>query len=165
MWHVIEHLPDPARALAEARRLLRSGGVLLVGAPNFGSPEARLAREGWFHLDVPRHLTHPTAAWLRGALEDAGFSFREASYFAPEYDTFSFVQSAENRMGLRQNVLYDVLRGRSAKVLAGGGAGAAQSVAAVVLAAPLGIAALAATTVLGASGRGSSMTMLAIRRP
>jgi SAM-dependent methyltransferase len=165
MWHVIEHLPDPARALAMARRLLRPGGVLLVGAPNFGSPEARLTREGWFHLDVPRHLTHPTPAWLRGALEDAGLSFREASFFAPEYDTFSLVQSAENWMGLRHNALYDVLRRRSAKVLGSGGAGALQSAAAVVLAVPLGIAALAATSALGAAGRGSSMTMLAVRRP
>jgi SAM-dependent methyltransferase len=165
LWHVIEHLPEPVQALATARRLLRPGGVLLVGAPNFGSPEARLARDGWFHLDVPRHLTHPTAGWLRGALEDAGFSFHEASYFSPEYDAFSFVQSAENRLGLRYNALYDVLRGSSAKVLAGGGAGALQTAAAVALAVPLGVAALVATTALGATGHGSSVTMLAVRRP
>jgi SAM-dependent methyltransferase len=165
MWHVIEHLPEPALALEMARRLLRPGGVLLVAAPNFGSPEARLARGGWFHLDVPRHLTHLSGGWLRGALQDAGFSLREASFFAPEYDTFSFVQSAENRMGLRHNALYDVLRGRSAKVLAGGGAGVVQSAAAVLLAAPLGVIALVATAVLGATGRGSSVMMLAARRP
>jgi SAM-dependent methyltransferase len=165
LWHVLEHLPEPTRALETARRLLRPGGVLLVGAPNFASPEARLAREGWFHLDVPRHLTHPTPDWLRRALEDAGFSFREASFFSPEYDAFSFVQSAENRMGLRYNALYDVLRGSSAKMLAAGGAGALQTAAAVVFAVPLGVVALVATTALGATGRGSSVTMLAVRRP
>ncbi len=40
-----------------------------------------------------------------------------------------------------------------------------QSAAAVVLAVPLGVVALVATTALGATGHGSSVTMLAIRQP
>jgi SAM-dependent methyltransferase len=60
LWHVLEHVPDPASVLAEVHRLLRPGGVLLVSVPNFGSPEAWTAGPGWFHLDVPRHLYHFT---------------------------------------------------------------------------------------------------------
>ena len=115
-WHVLEHLAEPQRALERARRLLRPGGVLMVGVPNFASPEARLAAAGWFHLDVPRHVVHLSARWLEGALDAAGFDVRRRSFLTPEYDAFSLVQSAENRLGLRHNLLYDVLRGRAAKL-------------------------------------------------
>ena len=50
------------------------------------------------------------------SLRDAGFEPLESSLFAPEFDAFSFVQSTLNRLGLRQNALYDVLRGRAAKL-------------------------------------------------
>lgn len=164
LWHVLEHLEEPAEMLERARRLLRPGGVLMAGVPNFGSPEARLSRERWFHLDVPRHAVHLTAEWLAGALEAAGLDVRRQSFFAPEFDVFSFVQSVENRLGLRQNLLYDVLRGRGAKVLDRRGAGAAQAAAALLLALPLGVASLPATALLGAAGRGSSVTFWATRR-
>jgi SAM-dependent methyltransferase len=163
MWHVLEHLHEPRLALERARRLLRPRGVLMVGVPNFGSAEARLAGAGWFHLDVPRHVVHLTTEWLEGALDAAGFETRWRSFFAPEFDAFSFVQSAENRLGLRQNLLYDVLRGRGAKLLPGG-AGRLQAAAAVVLAVPLGIAAAPATAALSLARRGSSVTFYAVRR-
>jgi hypothetical protein len=135
----------------------------MVGIPNFASPEARLARAGWFHLDVPRHVVHLTPEWLGRALDAAGFDVRRRSFFAPEYDVFSFVQSAENRLPLRHNLLYDVLRGRAAKVL-GSSAGPLQIGSALALAIPLGLAAVPATTALGLAARGSSVTLYAARR-
>jgi SAM-dependent methyltransferase len=164
IWHVLEHLEAPQLALERARRVLRPGGVLMVGVPNFASPEARLTRGGWFHLDVPRHVVHLTPSWLATALDASGFEVRRRSFFAPEYDAFSFVQSAENRLGLRQNLLYDVLRGRGAKVL-GTGAGPLQAVSALALAVPLGLVALPATLLLGLAAAGSSVTLYAVRRP
>jgi SAM-dependent methyltransferase len=164
LWHVLEHLADPASMLDRLRRLLRPGGVLMVGVPDFGSPEARLSREGWFHLDVPRHLAHISGAWLEEAVGAAGFDVRRRSGFAPEYDAFSFVQSLENRLGLSQNLLYDLLRGRGAKLLEARRAGRAQMAGALLLAVPLGLASVPVTAVLGAAGRGSSVTIWATRR-
>jgi SAM-dependent methyltransferase len=161
-WHVLEHLEEPRLALERARRLLRPGGVLMVGVPNFASPEARLAGAGWFHLDVPRHVVHLTPSWLRGALAAAGLEVRGESFFAPEYDAFSLVQSAENRLGLPHNLLYDVLRGRAARLGAGGGL-AARALA-LALAIPLGVIAAPATAALGLARRGSSVTLYAVRR-
>jgi SAM-dependent methyltransferase len=163
LWHVLEHVTTPVALLEEIHRLLRPDGVLLVSVPNFGSPEARATGPGWFHLDVPRHLVHFTPATLDAALRDSGFDPVASSAYAPEFDSFSFVQSALNRAGLRHNALYDVLRGRAAKLGKGGGVSAAASIA---LAAPLGILSVPATLLAGVAGAGSTLTVLArCRRP
>jgi SAM-dependent methyltransferase len=163
MWHVLEHWPDPRPVLRRVHQFLRPGGVFMVGVPNFGSPEARAARDGWFHLDVPRHLVHFTEASLRGALAAAGFTVRAQSSVALEFDTFSMVQSALNRTGLKHNLLYNVLRGRHAKVMdAGSGV---QVPATLLLAALLAIPALPASILLGIAGQGSSLTVYAVKEP
>ena len=158
LWHVLEHVADPASLLAEVGRLLRPGGALLVGVPNFASPEARATGAGWFHLDAPRHLVHFTPATLDRALTDAGFEAIGSRGLAPEYDVFSLVQSALNRMGLRQNALYDLLRGRAARLGTAGGLSAAAS---VLLAAPLGILSVPATLAAGLARAGSTLTVIA----
>lgn len=56
--HSLEHIEDPAEALAQAARLLRPGGLLAVAVPNFGSWHRRAFGSAWFQLDVPRHLQH-----------------------------------------------------------------------------------------------------------
>ncbi|HQR30204.1 MAG TPA: class I SAM-dependent methyltransferase [Anaeromyxobacteraceae bacterium] len=160
VWHVLEHVAHPGPLLREVHRLMRPGAALLVGVPNFASPEARLAGPGWFHLDVPRHLAHFTPATLDAALREAGFAPIRTGFLAPEFDAFSFVQSVLNRLGLRQNALYQLLRGHSARFDGGGGASAAIS---AVLAAPLGILSLPVTLAAGLAGAGSSMTVLARR--
>jgi len=74
MRHVLEHLPDPGRSLAEVYRLLRAGGSVLLETPNIESVQARFFKARWFHLDVPRHLYHFAPATLQALLQKAGFS-------------------------------------------------------------------------------------------
>jgi SAM-dependent methyltransferase len=56
LWHVLEHLPDPAGMLAAAADKLEPGGVLALAVPNPRSLQFRLLRSRWVHLDAPRHL-------------------------------------------------------------------------------------------------------------
>lgn len=58
MWHVLEHVPDPDKQLAELKRLLKPNGVILVAVPNFKSHDAKTYKQHWAAFDVPRHLWH-----------------------------------------------------------------------------------------------------------
>lgn len=56
MDNVIEHVPDPINLLTECRRILKSGGKLVVITPNIHSLGRRLFSKEWLHFDPPRHL-------------------------------------------------------------------------------------------------------------
>jgi SAM-dependent methyltransferase len=81
-WHVLEHLHDPLRELREAHRILKPGGLLIVGAPNVASWQARLFGARWTALDVPRHLYHFSPDSLRAMLERAGFTCFKIGYWS-----------------------------------------------------------------------------------
>ena len=110
LWHVLEHVSDPAALLQHIRRVMSREGVLLLGVPNAGSIEAKACRAGWFHLDVPRHLLHFDRQNLEQLLKANGLKIERQSYFVPEYDFFSFIQSLQNKLGLPQNRLYLLIR-------------------------------------------------------
>jgi len=159
LWHVLEHLPNPQLALAEVQRILKPDGVFLAGVPNFGSWEARLARGKWFHLDVPRHLNHFTVPTLKRMLASAGLEVKSASFLAPEYDSFSFVQSVLNRLGLRHNLLYQLLRQGRSRVLRE--ESIFQILASLVLACPLGLASIPVTVLAAMAGQGTAVSLYA----
>ncbi len=77
MWHVLEHLPNPVEALRRVARVLRPGGLLLLGVPNIDSIEARIFGRRWFSLDAPRHLSHFTPHTLAAVLNAAGLLPRQ----------------------------------------------------------------------------------------
>lgn len=75
---VLEHVPDPDRALAEFARVLRPGGLLLLTVPFFSDRDASLRRaelrDGAVrHLLPPEHHTDPLTG--RGALVFSEFGW------------------------------------------------------------------------------------------
>jgi SAM-dependent methyltransferase len=164
LWHVAEHVHDPATTLRNIACLLRPGGVVMIAVPNFESPEAKIGKAGWFHLDVPRHLFHFTSATLGKLLADAGLEPSEEVHIAPEYDIFSFVQTAQNCVGLPPNLLYDVLRRQEAR-LAHLGVRSLLSVVAVASAVPLTLVGLVWAPLAAALGCSATITIYAQRPP
>jgi SAM-dependent methyltransferase len=69
---VIEHLPDPAEALAHIRRLLVPGGVLHLALPDAGSALARRMGRRWWSV-IPTHVQYFTRASLLALLRRSGF--------------------------------------------------------------------------------------------
>ena len=162
LWHVAEHMYDPATTLRNIALLLRPGGVLIIAVPNFGSPEAKIGKDRWFHLDVPRHLFHFTSARLMSLLVDAGLEPREVVHIAPEYDVFSVVQTLQNAMGLPFNLLYDKVRRREAR-LANQVEHPLLSLVAVASSVPLTLAGLVWAPLAAALGCSATVTVYAQR--
>ena len=73
MGDVIEHLPDPGRALDRVAGLLRTGGVLYLALPDAGSRVARLLGARWWSV-LPTHVQYFTGASISRLLTDHGFT-------------------------------------------------------------------------------------------
>ena len=73
MWHSLEHVPCPQKVLRAASDALRTGGVLVVGVPNFASWSFRQFQQHWTGLALPRHLTHFTPPTLGHMVEASGY--------------------------------------------------------------------------------------------
>jgi SAM-dependent methyltransferase len=71
--HVLEHVPDPAAFLEQARKLLGPIGVLCICVPNYDARARRVFREAWGWYQVPVHLHHFNARGLVNLLDRAGF--------------------------------------------------------------------------------------------
>jgi SAM-dependent methyltransferase len=107
LWHVLEHLPDPAETVREIHRILKPGGAAVIAVPNYSSWQARWCGAAWFHLDPPRHLWHFSLPALERLLTDAGFRIAGRHHFSLRQNPFGWVQSVLNRNPRRQrNGLY-----------------------------------------------------------
>jgi 2-polyprenyl-3-methyl-5-hydroxy-6-metoxy-1,4-benzoquinol methylase len=157
-FHVLEHLPDPEAALAEARRVIGSEGRLLVEAPNLGGLQSTLAGGRAFQVDAPRHLFHFTRASLLRSLERAGFEALRVGTHSFEFGYFGMVQSLLNLATRRQNALYEMLKNRSARPRGALGADSAATIGLLLPAAIVGLPLEAAAAV---AGRGAVLKVVA----
>ncbi|MCW5980001.1 MAG: class I SAM-dependent methyltransferase [Bryobacteraceae bacterium] len=82
MFHVLEHLFDPASNLQSAHNLLHPEGRLVVQVPNAASWQFLLLGENWSGADVPRHLWNFRARDLEILLDRCGFEVARVKYFS-----------------------------------------------------------------------------------
>jgi SAM-dependent methyltransferase len=82
MFHVLEHLYDPASYLESARELLRPDGRLIVQVPNAACWQFLLFGERWNGIDVPRHLFDFRLKDLDALLDHCGFEILRHKHFS-----------------------------------------------------------------------------------
>jgi len=77
LFEVIEHLQHPQELLKECRRILRPGGILLVGTGNAGSWSMAAMGARWEYLHIAKHGGHVSffnLGSLASLAQQSGFS-------------------------------------------------------------------------------------------
>jgi 2-polyprenyl-3-methyl-5-hydroxy-6-metoxy-1,4-benzoquinol methylase len=110
IFHVLEHMQDPAAVVRTCRRLLKKKGLLVIAVPNLSSLQAGLGKANWFHLDVPYHLYHFTLRGLRQLLLDNSMKIAKVQQFDFEQNIFGWLQTLLNVTGIKINLLYSLLK-------------------------------------------------------
>lgn len=88
MHHVIEHIEDPERTLAEVERILKPGGHLIMATPDFDSACARRFGSRYRLLHDPTHISLFSNESMHRFLRDSGFLIEFVDY--PFFDTRHF---------------------------------------------------------------------------
>lgn len=108
MNHVLEHLDNPNQSLKEIHRIIKKGGLLIIGIPNTNSFARRIFNRNWLALDVPRHLFDYSDKNLKIILERNGFKINRIRYNSrPNQFVVSlfFTLGIKNRDGILNKIL------------------------------------------------------------
>ncbi|MEW6209075.1 MAG: class I SAM-dependent methyltransferase [Acidobacteriota bacterium] len=97
-WSALEHTNEPRATLTETRRIMKTGGTLIVQVPNAASYQARWFRGDWFALDAPRHRYHFTHKTLDHLLRETGFEIYRATFFSRAHNPHALRQSLKARL-------------------------------------------------------------------
>jgi SAM-dependent methyltransferase len=157
LWHVLEHLEDPAGAVELAARALRPGGRLVVSAPALDSIQARIGGDRWFHLDVPRHAVHFTRAGLISLIERCGLRASLSRRPVLDQNLLGMTQTLLNRLTYEPNVAFRALKGDRT------GIRPSELVVSAVAAPPIALGGSLAELLAILSGRGGVAVVHAVR--
>ena len=89
--HVIEHLSNPIETIEELISMLKLGGEMVIGTPDFGSAMAYRFRENYRMLNEPTHISLFTLDSLLRLLRDLGLHILEVEF--PFFDSPYFSKS------------------------------------------------------------------------
>ncbi|MFH1826209.1 MAG: class I SAM-dependent methyltransferase [bacterium] len=93
LFHVLEHLPEPALILKEVHRILKNHGLLIIQLPNIDSWQFKIFKQRWFGLQIPYHLYHFSPETLKQLLKKAGFKNIKINHFSFRCNPMLFVSS------------------------------------------------------------------------
>jgi 2-polyprenyl-3-methyl-5-hydroxy-6-metoxy-1,4-benzoquinol methylase len=88
MNHVIEHIPDPIFAINKIYSMLKKGGKLIIGTPDFDSGAARRYGSNFRLLHDPTHVSLFSLDSMHRFLRDFGFKIKYVEY--PFFETVWF---------------------------------------------------------------------------
>jgi SAM-dependent methyltransferase len=87
-YHVIEHIADPVDAIGEIRRILKPGGWLILGTPDFDSPCAQRFGDNYRMLHDPTHCSLFTLESMHRFLRDHALHIYDVRFpFPARYAT------------------------------------------------------------------------------
>lgn len=113
LFHVFEHIPNPETVLLEIKRILKPGGRLIIGVPNFGSFASRIMGKYWAGLSFPLHFFHYQKQSLSNLLKARDFNIKNI-YYANFFSDI-FVSTPENILSVAFNYKLPVILAKIAR--------------------------------------------------
>jgi hypothetical protein len=83
LWGLFQLIYRPEALLEKLQGSLVPGGVIGIGVSNFRSMGARIFRNHWKGLGVPRHLVHFEPESLRRLVERSGYEVLSLTFESP----------------------------------------------------------------------------------
>ncbi len=77
LWHVLEHVHTLSEQIELFKKWLKPNGHLFIAVPNCESYDAKLYKENWEALDVPRHLYHFSPINIKQLFHNHHFKFEK----------------------------------------------------------------------------------------
>lgn len=93
--HSFEHVPDPAKTLCSASRLLSRGGYCLIRAPIVPSYAWEHYGTNWVQLDAPRHLFLHSLESIRMLAARSSFELVDVVYDSTSFQFWGSEQYAQ----------------------------------------------------------------------
>lgn len=90
LWDVLEHMPDPAKALQICYTLLKPGGILVLKCPDPAGKEASIFKDSWIGFEAPQHLFGFPKAVLMKKLDETGFSKVDTTKTGSDISSFFY---------------------------------------------------------------------------
>jgi len=104
--HIVEHLPDPQRAIREIGRVTEPGGTLILATPNLASLLKPWKGDTWIGYQDPTHISlKPPAEWI-SFIESAGYKIKRI--FADGFWDVPYIRHVPNPI---QKVFFGSLGG------------------------------------------------------
>ncbi len=161
LWHVLEHLEDPAAALDRVGPWLKAEGTLVVAVPNLASLQARVGGDRWFHQDIPRHRVQFTRRGITGLLTRCGFRVERVGSPLLDQNLLGMWQTLLNRVTIEPDVFFRLVKGNpphASRALA-----VRDAAVTALLGPPLVPLAALLEVVAGRLGRGGALVLHAVR--
>ncbi len=92
MHHSLEHMFEPQKVLAQAMKILKPGGSLMIRIPIMGHYGWQQYGVYWCGIDAPRHIFIPSEKQMRILAEAAGFAVEKLYYDSSDYLIWSSEQ-------------------------------------------------------------------------
>lgn len=95
--HSFEHIFNPNEVLNEIYRILKPGGKLLIGIPNYAGINSKLAKKYWYYLGAPVHTFNYTSKNIKQLLVKHNFRIIKLRHVSSIHGILGSVQIFLNR--------------------------------------------------------------------
>lgn len=109
LWHVLEHVHTLQEYLAQFKKIVRKGGMLLIAVPNYTAEDAKKYGHYWAAYDVPRHLYHFSPASMQALLRLHGLELLQM--LPMWYDSFYVSMLSEKYKTGKQQLIKGIWSG------------------------------------------------------